>query len=270
MKDNKKEQNKEQKEMTTDNENKESTSYTGNDIAIEVNNLWIGYKNIQAYSIKKSLLRLKKAHVEEFQAVRGVSYTVQKGEILGIIGKNGSGKSTMLKALAGIFCPDQGTIDLKGHSVSLLSIGVGFQKEVTGRENILLSGMLLGFSEEEIREKMPKIIEFAELGKFIDMPVKTYSSGMHSKLAFSITAILETEIMLIDEVLSVGDAKFKKKSYAKMKELISNRDRTVIIVSHNEQTLKELCDRVMWMHDGEIKMLGDPKEVLDEYAEFMK
>ena len=130
--------------------------------------------------------------------------------------------------------------------------------------------MLLGFSEEEIREKMPEIIEFAELGKFIDMPVKTYSSGMYSKLAFSITAVLQTEIMLIDEVLSVGDAKFKKKSYRKMKELISNKDRTVVIVSHNEQTLKDLCDRVMWMHDGEIKMIGDPIEVLDKYAEFMK
>lgn len=241
-----------------------------NDIAIEVNNLWIGYKNIQAYSIKKSLLKLKKAHVEEFQAVKGVSFTVPKGEILGIIGKNGSGKSTMLKALAGIFSPDQGTIDLKGHTVSLLSIGVGFQKEVTGRENILLSGMLLGFSEEEIRAKMPEIIEFAELGKFIDMPVKTYSSGMHSKLAFSITAILETEIMLIDEVLSVGDAKFKKKSYAKMKELISNKNRTVVIVSHSIDTLKDLCDRVMWMHDGEIKMIGEPGTVLEQYEEFMQ
>ncbi len=241
-----------------------------NDIAIEVNNLWIGYKNIQAYSIKKSLLKLKKAHVKEFQAVKGVSFTVPKGEILGIIGKNGSGKSTMLKALAGIFSPDQGTIDLKGHTVSLLSIGVGFQKEVTGRENILLSGMLLGFSEEEIRAKMPEIIEFAELGKFIDMPVKTYSSGMHSKLAFSITAILETEIMLIDEVLSVGDAKFKKKSYAKMKELISNKNRTVVIVSHSIDTLLDLCDRVMWMHDGEIKMMGEPETVLEQYEEFMQ
>ncbi len=241
-----------------------------NDIAIEVNNLWIGYKNIQAYSIKKSLLKLKKAHVEEFQAVKGVSFTVPKGEILGIIGKNGSGKSTMLKALAGIFSPDQGTIDLKGHTVSLLSIGVGFQKEVTGRENILLSGMLLGFSEEEIRAKMPEIIEFAELGKFIDMPVKTYSSGMHSKLAFSITAILETEIMLIDEVLSVGDAKFKKKSYAKMKELISNKNRTVVIVSHSIDTLLDLCDRVMWMHDGEIKMIDEPETVLEQYEEFMQ
>lgn len=241
-----------------------------NDIAIEVNNLWIGYKNIQAYSIKKSLLKLQKAHVEEFQAVKGVSFTVPRGEILGIIGKNGSGKSTMLKALAGIFSPDQGTIDLKGHTVSLLSIGVGFQKEVTGRENILLSGMLLGFSEEEIRAKMPEIIEFAELGRFIDMPVKTYSSGMYSKLAFSITAILETEIMLIDEVLSVGDAKFKKKSYAKMKELISNKNRTVVIVSHSIDTLMDLCDRVMWMHDGEIKMIDEPETVLEKYEEFMQ
>ena len=240
------------------------------DIAIEVKNLCIGYKNIKAYSIKKSLLKLKKVQIDEFKAVNNVSFEVKKGEILGIIGKNGSGKSTMLKALAGIFCPDSGTIDLKGHTVSLLSIGVGFQKEVTGRENILLSGMLLGFSEEEIREKMPQIIEFAELGKFIDMPVKTYSSGMYSKLAFSITAILETEIMLIDEVLSVGDEHFKKKSYAKMKQLISNRDRTVIIVSHSITTLEDLCDKVMWMHEGEIKKIGTPEEILPEYREFMK
>lgn len=243
---------------------------TDNEIAIEVKNLCIGYKNIQAYSIKKSLLKLKKSHVEEFQAVKDVSFNVPKGEILGIIGKNGSGKSTMLRAIAGIFNPDSGTIDLKGHTVSLMSIGVGFQKEVTGRENILLSGMLLGFSEEAIRAKMPEIIEFADLGRFIDMPVKTYSSGMHSKLAFSITAILETEIMLIDEVLSVGDAKFKKKSYAKMKELISNKDRTVIIVSHSSETLKELCDKVMWMHEGEIKMIDEPVKVLEEYEEFMQ
>ena len=133
-----------------------------------------------------------------------------------------------------------------------------------------MSGMLLGFSEEEIRAKMPEIIEFAELGRFIDMPVKTYSSGMHSKLAFSITAILETEIMLIDEVLSVGDAKFKKKSYAKMKELISNKNRTVVIVSHSIDTLMDLCDRVMWMHDGEVKMIGEPETVLEKYEEFMQ
>ena len=194
---------------------------------------------------------------------------MKQGEILGITGKNGSGKSTMLRALANIFSADEGSIDLHGHTVSLLAIGVGFMKDLTGRENIMLSGMLLGFTEDQVREKMPEIIDFAGLGKFIDMPVRTYSSGMYSKLAFSITAILETEIMLIDEVLSVGDEKFKKKSYKKMKSLISNRDRTVVIVSHNLATLEELCDRVLWMHDGKKKMLGEPHEVIEKYREFM-
>jgi len=240
------------------------------ELAIEVSNLSITYKSMKAYSVKKNLLRFKKAKVKEFNAVKNVSFGLEEGKILGIIGKNGSGKSTMLKALAGIFSPDEGIIDLHNKSVSLLSIGVGFNKSLTGRENILLSGMLLGFSEEEITNKMDEIIDFAELGKFIDMPVKTYSSGMFSKLAFSITAILETDIMLIDEVLSVGDQKFKKKSYAKMKSLISDRKRTVVIVSHNISTLNELCDTVMWMHDGVIKMMGEPKEVLDQYTEFMK
>ena len=158
---------------------------------------------------------------------------------MGIVGKNGSGKSTMLRALAGIFSADSGSIDLHGYSISLLAIGVGFQKALSGRENIYLSGMLLGFSEDQVKAKVGEIIEFAGLGKFIDMPVKTYSSGMYSKLAFSITAILETDIMLIDEVLSVGDAKFKKKSYQKMKELIMDKDRTVIIVSHSSDTIRE-------------------------------
>lgn len=238
--------------------------------SIEVDNLKIRYRSLKSYSIKRNLLKFKKNEKEVFEAVKGVSFKVEDGQILGIIGKNGSGKSTMLRALAGIFAPDEGTIDLHGHSVSLLSIGVGFQKELTGRENIMLSGMLLGFSEKDILEKVPEIIEFAELGQFIDMPVRTYSSGMHSKLAFSITAILETDIMLIDEVLSVGDQKFKKKSYKKMKSLINSKDRTVVIVSHNINTLKELCDKVMWMHEGEIKKLGDPETVLDEYEEFMK
>ena len=240
------------------------------ELAIEVKDLSITYKSMKAYSIKRNLLKLKKAEVKEVQAVKNVSFQLEEGQILGIIGKNGSGKSTMLKALAGIFSADSGTIDLHNRSVSLLSIGVGFNNNLTGRENIMLSGMLLGFSEQQVKAKMNDIIEFAELGKFIDMPVKTYSSGMFSKLAFSITAILETDIMLIDEVLSVGDQKFKKKSYKKMKDLISDRKRTVVIVSHNISTLKELCDQVMWMHDGVIKKIGDPQEVLDEYTEFMK
>ena len=226
------------------------------EIAIEVKNLYISYRNLQKFSIKQSLLHFKKIQADVFQAVKDVSFEVEKGEILGIIGKNGSGKSTMLKALAGIFSPDTGSIDLKNHSVSLLSIGVGFEKEMSGRENIILSGMLLGFSEEFIRSKMDEIIEFAGLGKFIDMPVRTYSSGMYSKLAFSITA--------------VRDEKFKKKSYEKMKSLISNRERTVVIVSHSLDTIADLCDKVMWMHEGKLIEIGTPDEVLPRYLEFMK
>lgn len=238
--------------------------------AIEVKDLVISYQNLKKTSIKKTLLHLKRQKPDRFVAVKGISFYVREGEILGIIGKNGSGKSTTLNALAGIFSPDSGSIDLNGHSISLLSIGVGFIGEMTGRENITLSGMLLGFTEEQVKAKEQEIIDFAEIGEFIDMPVRTYSSGMYSKLAFSITAILETDIMLIDEVLSVGDQKFKKKSYEKMKSLISNKDRTVVIVSHSIETLKQLCDTVMWMHEGQIKRIGDPDEVLDEYVAFME
>lgn len=238
--------------------------------AIEVKDLVISYQNLKKTSIKKTLLHLKRQKPDRFVAVKGISFYVREGEILGIIGKNGSGKSTTLNALAGIFSPDSGSIDLNGHSISLLSIGVGFIREMTGRENITLSGMLLGFTEEQVKAKEQEIIDFAEIGEFIDMPVRTYSSGMYSKLAFSITAILETDIMLIDEVLSVGDQKFKKKSYEKMKSLISNKDRTVVIVSHSIETLKQLCDTVMWMHEGQIKRIGDPDEVLDEYVAFME
>ena len=238
--------------------------------AIEVKDLVISYQNLKKTSIKKTLLHLKRQKPDRFVAVKGISFYVREGEILGIIGKNGSGKSTTLNALAGIFSPDSGSIDLNGHSISLLSIGVGFIREMTGRENITLSGMLLGFTEEQVKAKEQEIIDFAEIGEFIDMPVRTYSSGMYSKLAFSITAILETDIMLNDEVLSVGDQKFKKKSYEKMKSLISNKDRTVVIVSHSIETLKQLCDTVMWMHEGQIKRIGDPDEVLDEYVAFME
>ena len=246
------------------------------EIAITVENLVLRYRHLNNYSIKHQLLNFRQNRKDgakkkgTFEALKGVSFEVEKGEILGIIGKNGSGKSTLLRALAGIFSPDEGCIDLHGHGVSLLAIGVGFRSELTGRENIYLSGMLLGFSREYINEKIDEIIEFAGLGDFIDYPVRTYSSGMHSKLAFSITAILEADIMLVDEVLSVGDQKFKKKSYSKMKELISNRDRTVVIVSHSIPALKELCTKVMWLHEGEIKEIGDPKEVLAHYEEFMK
>ena len=237
--------------------------------AIEVKDLKITYKCVKSLSMRKSLFHLRKSKLEVYEALRGISFEVKKGEIMGMVGQNGSGKSTLLRAIAGIFSADSGSIELESDSVSLLSIGVGFQKKLSGRENIILSGMLLGFSEQEVRDKMDEIIEFANLGKFIDMPVKTYSSGMYSKLAFSITAVLETDIMLIDEVLSVGDAKFKKKSYKKMQELIMDENRTVVIVSHSTETLEKLCTSLLWLHEGEIKMQGDTKTVLDAYNEFM-
>jgi len=239
------------------------------EIAITVKNVSISYKSLKKISIKKSLTNLKPKKLDTYTAIKNVSFEVEKGKILGIIGKNGSGKSTMLKALANIFSPDSGTIDLHGNSISLLSIGVGFQPRLSGRENIYLSGLLLGFSKKQIDDRINEIIEFADLGEFIDRPVKTYSSGMHSKLAFSITAILETDIMLIDEVLSVGDAKFKKKSYNKMESLINDTNRTVIIVSHSLGTLKKLCDQVLWLHEGEVKKIGNPDEIIEEYEQFM-
>lgn len=237
---------------------------------ISVKDVKIRYRCFKKVSILKTIFAPKKfSKTEYFEAVKGVSFEVEKGQILGIVGKNGSGKSTLLRAIAGIFSPDEGTIDLHGHSISLLSIGVGFQSKLSGRENIYLSGLLLGFDRAQVDEKIDEIIEFAELGEFIDRPVKTYSSGMYSKLAFSITAILETEIMLIDEVLSVGDAKFKKKSYEKMRQLIMNKDRTVLIVSHSSDTLKRLCDNILWLHDGEIKAIGPTAEILPQYEKFM-
>lgn len=237
--------------------------------AIEVRNLCIDYKIFKNVSIVKNLFHNKIEQQDYFHAIKNISFDVYKGEILGVIGKNGSGKSTLLNAIVGIFKPDGGTIDLKGNSISLMSIGVGFNEQLTGRENIILSGMLLGFSEREILSKIDDIIDFAEIGEHIDMPVGTYSSGMYSKLAFSITANLETDILLIDEVLSVGDEKFRKKSLSKMKNLITDKNRTVIIVSHDLGTLQEICNRILWIHDGELQQLGTTEHVLDEYRKFM-
>lgn len=239
------------------------------EMAIEAKNVCINYRIMKNVTVRHNLFK-KRSHEETFEAVKNVSFTVEKGGILGVIGKNGSGKSTLLRAIAGVFSPNSGSIDLKGHTVSLMALGVGFKENLTGRDNIALSGMLLGFGENQIRDKMQEIVDFAEIGEFIDRPVRTYSSGMHSKLAFAITAMLETDIMLVDEVLSVGDERFKKKSLSKMKELITDKNRTVIIVSHNIDTLKSLCDEVMWIHDGELREMGKPEEVLTHYVEFMK
>lgn len=233
--------------------------------AIEVRDLYLRYKTLKQTSIRKSFFKLRKAKQEKYEAIKGISFDVKKGEILGIIGSNGSGKSTLLRALAGIFSADSGSIELYSSSVSLIAIGKGFDKKLTGRENIRLTGMLLGFSKEMIEKKMPRIIKFADLGNFIDMPVKTYSSGMFSKLAFSINTILLTDIILIDEVLSVGDAKFRKKSEKRMKKIISDEKRTVIIVTHSMDYVKKMCHRVLWLEQGNIKMIGDSDTVVSAY-----
>ena len=239
------------------------------EIAISVNDLHVYYRDMNRFSLKKNGLK-GKGSGKIFKAVKGVTFEVPKGQILGICGRNGSGKSTLLRAIAGIFSPDKGSINLHKNTVSLLSIGVGFQKQLTGYENIYLSGMLLGYTKEEIDKKVDSIIEFSELGDAINRAVRSYSSGMYSKLAFSITAILETDIMLIDEVLSVGDVHFKEKSYNKMKELISDSNRTVVIVSHSTKTIVELCDKVIWLHDGLIRDEGDPEKIMTKYEEFMR
>ena len=239
------------------------------DIAISVKNLDIFYTEMSRFSLARDgFENLKNA--KKFHAVKNVSFEIPKGQIVGICGKNGSGKSTLLRAIAGIFSPDKGHIDLHDNTISLLSIGVGFKRELSGYENIFLSGLLLGYTEEEINKKLKDIIAFSEIGDFIHKPVSSYSSGMYSKLAFSITAILETDIMLIDEVLSVGDVRFRKKSYNKMKELISDENRTVVIVSHSANTLKDLCNRVIWINEGKLMDDGDPSVVVDKYEEYMR
>lgn len=237
--------------------------------AIEVKDVSISYRILNNISVRKSFLR-RHTGDEIFEAVRHVSFSVKEGGILGIVGQNGSGKSTLLKTIAGVFSPNSGTVDLKGNSISLMALGVGFKPNLSGRENIVLSGMLLGFSEQQVMDKMQEMIDFAEIGDFIGRPVRTYSSGMYSKLAFAITAMLETDIMLVDEVLSVGDEHFRKKSMDKMKTLITDKNRTVIIVSHSIETLREFCDMVLWLHDGKVRELGAPVEVLEHYVDFMK
>ncbi len=239
------------------------------EIAIEVKDVHVVYRSMKAFSIRKSLGQIKQRR-DCYEALKGVSFTVPKGRIIGIIGKNGSGKSTLLKTIAGVFSPDAGTIETFGNRISLLAIGIGFQANLSGLENIYLSGLLLGFTQKEIAQRLPKIIAFSELGEFIYKPVSSYSSGMYSKLAFSITAILDTEIILIDEVLSVGDIHFREKSYAKMKEIISDHEKTVMIVSHSNASILELCDDVLWIHDGVVKEYGPAKRVVENYEGFMR
>lgn len=238
-------------------------------IALDVQHVSIDYKDISHMSLAKSLRKgeVKKSNI--VRAVNDISFSVNQGEILGIVGRNGSGKTTLLRSVAGIFQPDEGIIDTHGNRVALMAIGIGFNGNNTGRENILKSGMLLGCKLDYVKEHMDEIIEFSELGDFIDRPVRTYSSGMYSKLSFAVTAVLDTDIMLVDEVLSVGDERFRKKSFKKMEELMLS-DRTVLIVSHATDTLKKFCDKILWINDGHFMMLGETEEVLREYDKSMQ
>ncbi len=239
------------------------------EIVLDVNHVSIDYKDLSHMSLAKSLKKGEVKRTNSVRAVNNVSFSVNRGEILGIVGRNGSGKTTLLRSIAGIFRPDEGSIDAHGNRVSLMAIGIGFNPNNTGRENILKSGMLLGCKLNYIKERMDEIIDFSELGDFIDRPVRTYSSGMYSKLSFSVTAILDTDIMLVDEVLSVGDEKFRKKSFKKMEELMMS-ERTVLIVSHATDTLKKFCDNILWINEGRYMMMGNTEDVLKEYDKSMQ
>jgi len=201
---------------------------------------------------------------EHFWALRGVSFEVQEGEILGVIGKNGAGKSTLLKLLSRITIPTAGAIRIKGRTSSLLEVGTGFHPELTGRENIYLNGAILGMDQSEIERKINEIIAFSGIRHHIDTPVKRYSSGMKVRLGFAVAAHLEPEILIIDEVLAVGDAEFQRKCIGKMKDVASG-GRTVLFVSHNMTSVRSLCDRVIWLKDGRVHLDGGADEVVKAY-----
>jgi lipopolysaccharide transport system ATP-binding protein len=211
------------------------------------------------------LVRRDEAHEQqELWALRDVSFSVREGEVLGVVGRNGAGKSTLLKILTRITAPTAGHAVIRGRVGSLLEVGTGFNPELTGRENVFLNGSILGMKRKEIQRKLPDIVEFSGIDKFIDTPVKRYSSGMYVRLAFSVAAHLEPEILLVDEVLAVGDAEFQQRCLGRMEDF-SGTGRTVLFVSHNMQTINQLCDRVIWLDEGGVVEDGDPSSVVTHY-----
>lgn len=205
-----------------------------------------------------------KRDVQTFWALNDVTFDVYKGEVLGVIGRNGSGKSTLLKIIAGLFRPTKGSVSVKGRIVPMLELGSGFDPELTGRENVFLNGAILGYAESFLKERFDDILEFSELGNFIDMPLKTYSSGMMMRLAFSIATIVEPEILIVDEILAVGDEAFQRKSRAKMMELMGGGT-TVLFVSHSLDQIRQMCNRAIWLDHGTVIMQGEVNEVCDAY-----
>lgn len=217
-----------------------------------------------SYRRRKSFFR----H-EYYQAIKSVTFDLYRGETLGILGRNGSGKSTLLKLIAGVFSPDRGLIQRNCGHISMLSLGVGFDGELSGRDNIILSAMLLGASRKRAYDNVPAIIEFSELEGFIDKPIKTYSSGMRMRLGFSVAIMIRPDVLLIDEVLGTGDARFRKKAEAAISDRILS-DQTVVLVTHNGSQMKALCHRVLWLEGGVIRMEGKPDQVVAHYEEFIK
>lgn len=227
-------------------------------------------KNFRLYHernryIKAALLRGRRARYEEFWALEDVSFEVEHGSTLGIIGSNGSGKSTMLKCLTGIYHPDKGTIGIDGKIAALLELGAGFHMELSGRENVFLNGAILGMSKKDIERQFDSIVEFAGVERFIDIPVKDYSSGMTVRLGFSIAAHVEPEILLIDEILSVGDQAFQRKSSEKI-EQFRREGRTIVVVSHSLPAVQQLCKEVVWLEKGRLKQRGPSAEVIAAYT----
>jgi ABC-type polysaccharide/polyol phosphate transport system ATPase subunit len=206
--------------------------------------------------------------VREIEALQNVSFEVEHGKVLGVVGANGAGKSTLVRTIAGILPPTSGRIEVHGRVSTLLALGVGFNRKLTGRENVVLGGLAAGLTREHLAAKYEEIVEFAELEDFMDMPMKTYSSGMYGRLGFSVAVNMDPDILLIDEALSVGDAKFRKKSFEKMRELCSE-DRTIVLVSHALGSIEELCDQAIWIHKGQLKMSGEPEEVIHAYTAFL-
>ena len=239
------------------------------EIAISVENVEKSFKiyKDKGFTLKERVLFFKSrnAYVKN-NILKGISFDIEKGDILGIIGKNGSGKSTLLKLITRIIYPDSGSIKINGKVSSLIELGAGFHPDMTGRENIYINASIYGLTKKEIDSKLDTIIKFSELEEFIDSPIRTYSSGMYMRLAFSVAINVEAEILLIDEILSVGDANFQAKCFRKMQEL-KDSGITIVIVSHDLHTMEKLCNKVIWIESGKIKRSGIPNEVLKEYIE---
>lgn len=224
------------------------------------------------FSIKQFFIDLfkrnRKDKKKEFWALKDVSFDVKKGEVFGFVGSNGAGKSTLLKNVAGVMKPTKGNIEIYGNICPMIELGAGFDMDLTARENIYLNGSILGYSKEFIDEKFDNIVEFSELKDFLDVPVRNFSSGMVTRLAFSIATIVDPEILIVDEILSVGDIAFQQKSENKMREMIEGGT-TVLFVSHSVEQLKSLCNRVMWLEKGQVRKIGPAKEICEEYEEYM-